>query len=151
MKLLLSVKPEYSKKIFSGEKKYEFRKQKPKLVIDIIFIYESSPTRNIVGGFSVRRIHSGSPEEIWEKCKDSSGIERSNYLAYCNGTKIIYAFEIEEVFRFDIPVDPFRIISDFRPPQSFTYVDRSVMFETLENRQNRVVKLRQFYRKLGNE
>ena len=133
MKLLLSIKPKYSEKIFSGEKKYEFRKHKPKRVIDRVFIYECRPSKTIVGWFSIRKIHSGSPEEIWERCKNSSGIEKSNYFAYCNGTKVIYAFEINETFKFDDPVDPFKILSDFRPPPSFSYLDGSIIFQTLEN------------------
>jgi len=151
MKLLLSIKPEYSKKIFSGEKKYEFRKQKPKFMIDVVFIYESSPTRNIVGGFSIKKIHSGSPERIWQKCKDSSGIERSNYLEYCNGTRVIHAFEIGEIFKFDSPVDPFGMISDFKPPQSFSYLKHSEIFWALENSQNQVAKPKQLYPKFGDK
>ncbi len=133
MKLLLSIKPEYSEKIFSGEKKYEFRKQKPKLAISKVFVYECSPSKSIVGWFSVRWIHSGSPEEIWEMCKNSSGIEKAKYLSYCNGKKIVYAFEIDEVFKLDKPIDPFRVISDFKPPQSFVYLDGSAIFTRLEN------------------
>jgi len=133
MKLLLSIKPKYSGKIFSGEKKYEFRKQKPKRVIERVFVYECRPSKTIVGWFSIKRIHSGSPEEIWERCKDFGGIERNNYFTYCNGTKVIYAFEINETFKFDDPIDPFRIISDFKPPQSFSYLDGSIIFQTLEN------------------
>jgi predicted transcriptional regulator len=133
MRVLLSIKPEYSKKIFSGEKKYEFRKRRPKFVIDLVFVYESSPTRNIVGWFSVKGIHSGSPEEIWETCKDSSGIERNNYFEYCNGTDIIYAFEIDEAFKFKNPMNPFEMFSDFKPPQSFCYLNGSIISETIEN------------------
>jgi len=133
MKLLLSTKPEYSEKIFSGEKKYEFRKQKPRLAIDRIFIYECSPSKTIVGWFSVRRIHSGSPEEIWQRCRDFGGIKKDTYLTYCNGRKVIHAFEIDEVFKFDVPVDPFRILSSFKPPQSFAYLDGSIILSTLEN------------------
>jgi predicted transcriptional regulator len=132
MKLLLSIKPKYSRKILSGEKKYEFRKQRPKRVIDRVFIYESSPSNSIVGCFSVRRIHSGSPEEIWRRCKNWSGIERNNYLTYCNGTKVIHALEIEETFRFDNPINPFKMLSDFKPPQSYAYLDGSSLFEALE-------------------
>jgi len=133
MKLLLSVRPEYSERIFAGEKKYEFRKQKPRLTIDIVFIYESSPTKSIVGWFGVERIHYGSPEEIWGRCEDSSGIKRNDYFAYCNGTKVIYAFEINEAFRFDNPINPFGIVSDFKPPQSFTYLDDSRISKALQN------------------
>lgn len=140
MKLLLSIKPKYSEKIFSGEKKYEFRKQKPKRVIDRVFIYECGPSKNIVGWFSVKRIHSGSPEEIWMKCKNLSGIERKNYLNYCNGRKVIYAFEIDEIFQFENPIDPFKIISDFKPPQSFSYLDGSIMYKSLENKLDDIFK-----------
>ena len=91
MNVLLSIKPEYSKRIFSGKKKYEFRKIKPKFMVDMVFVYESSPTQRIVGGFSVKRIHSGSPDEIWQKCQESSGIEKKMYQNYCNGTEIIHA------------------------------------------------------------
>ena len=134
MKLLLSTKPEYSEKIFSGEKRYEFRKQKPKRVIDRIFIYECSPSKTIVGWFSVKRIHSGSPEEIWERCRNFSGIEKDKYLTYCNGTKVIHAFEIDETFKFNDPIDPFKIISNFKPPQSFAYLDGSIILNTLDAR-----------------
>jgi len=151
MKVLLSIKPEYAEKIFSGEKKYEFRKQKPKFVIDIVFVYESSPTRSIVGGFSVKIIHSGPPERIWQKCKESSGIEKSDYLNYCNGTKVIHAFEIGETFKFENPINPFKVISDFKPPQSFSYFNGSPIFEILENSQNCVVKSKDFYRKFGDK
>jgi len=129
MKLLLSIKPEYSGKIFSGEKKYEFRKRKPTRAIDKVFVYECSPSKNIVGWFSIKWIHSGSPEDIWDRCKKSSGIKKDSYLAYCNGTKIIYAFEINETFKFNKPIDPFKIISDFRPPQSFVYLDGSQVLQ----------------------
>jgi predicted transcriptional regulator len=61
-----------------------------------------------------------------------SGIEKNSYLTYCNGTKIIHAFEINETFRFENPVDPFEIISDFKPPQSFKYLDDSTIFNALK-------------------
>jgi len=133
MKLLLSIKCEYSKKIFSGEKKFEFRKHKPKRVIDKVFIYECSPSKNIVGWFTVKWIHSGSPEEIWKKCKNSSGIKKNDYFAYCNGTEIIYAIEINETLKFSDPIDPYNIVSNFKPPQSFKYLDGTAISETLKN------------------
>jgi predicted transcriptional regulator len=147
MQVLLSVKPEYSKKIFSGEKKYEFRKRKPKFMISTVIVYESSPTRSIVGGFSVKRIHSDSPDRIWQKCRESSGIEKSNYLNYCNGAKLIHAIEIDEVFKFKNPIDPSEMIPDFKPPQNFSYLKSSSIFEKLEGSENCVARPRCFYRR----
>jgi predicted transcriptional regulator len=125
MNILLSIKPEYTQKIFSGEKKYEFRRQRPISTIKKALIYECAPTKNIVGWFTVKRILSGSPKDIWEKCKNSGGIEREKYYAYCNGKKIIYALEIDSFFQFKNPINPFEFCSDFRPPQNFSYLDGS--------------------------
>ena len=131
MKLLLSIKPEYSEKILSGEKKFEFRKRKPKKIVDQVFIYESHPTQNIVGWFKVKEIHSGSPQEIWKQCKDSGGIEEKKYLNYCNGSRLIYAIEIDETRKLVNPIDPFEIFSDFKPPQSFSYLEDSIINNAL--------------------
>jgi len=135
MKILLSIKPEYSQKIFNGQKKYEFRRRRPKSTVKTVIVYVSSPIQHIVGGFSVRRIHSGSPNFIWEKCKDSSGIEKDDYLNYCNGTDIVHAFEIEETFELKQPINPFKILSDFKPPQNFLYLDGSVIEKFIEHRE----------------
>lgn len=132
MKILLSIKPEYTEKIFSGKKKYEFRKQKPKQIIEKVIIYETRPSKNIVGWFTVKRILSDSPEKIWEMCKSLSGIEKEEYFAYCNGRRIIHAFEINKISRFDTPIDPFGIFSNFNPPQNFSYLDNSPISNAIE-------------------
>lgn len=132
MKVLLSIKPEFSSKILNGEKKYEFRKQKPKSDIERVFIYESFPTKNIVGWFSIKRILSGSPKEIWKKCKALGGIEKDKYFTYCNGKKIIHAFEIDKINKFDSPINPYEIYSEFKPPQNFSYVDDASISKMME-------------------
>lgn len=124
MEILLSIKPKYAKKIFLGEKKYEFRKQKPKGTIKKVIIYETYPSKSIVGWFTIRKILSDSPEKIWEMCKSLSGMEEKEYFVYCNNKKIIYAFEIDEVFQFDMPINPFEIFSNFNPPQNFLYLSK---------------------------
>ena len=92
MNVLLSIKPEYSRKIFSGEKRYEFRKRRPNEDIHKVCVYESHPSKKIVGWFSLRRIHSGSPKRIWQMCNNYGGIKPESYFAYCKGRKIIHAF-----------------------------------------------------------
>jgi predicted transcriptional regulator len=132
MRVLLSIKPEYTTKILSGEKTYEFRKQIPKRKIKKVFIYESYPTKNIVGWFSIKGILSGSPEEIWEKCKTKGGINKDKYFTYCNGNKIVHAFEIDEIVRFNSPINPVEIDPKFKAPQNFSYLDDSIIFNEIE-------------------
>jgi predicted transcriptional regulator len=133
MNLLLSIKPEYTEKIFSGQKKYEFRKQKPKLPINIVYIYESHPSKKIVGWFNIESIFSDSPEVIWEKCKEFGGIKEKKYFTYCNGNKIIHAFKIDEIYKFKNPINPFEIFPAFKPPQNFSYFNDPLVPRTLED------------------
>ena len=63
MKVLLSIKPEYVEKIFSKEKKYEFRKsifKNPN--IKSIIIYSSSPVKKVVGEFEIENIIQDTPK-----------------------------------------------------------------------------------------
>jgi len=135
MKVLLSIKPEYTEKIFSGVKRYEFRRQKPRSIIEKVFIYECSPSKSIVGWFTVKRIISGSPEKIWDFCRNSSGIKKRKFFTYCNGKKVIYAIEIDRVFQFKTPINPLDICSDFKPPQNFSYLDRLSIYNAIKMRE----------------
>jgi len=125
MDILLSIKPEYSDKIFSGNKKVEFRKHKPRFKFESAFIYETVPIRRITGWFTVNEIIQGSPEELWAKYKDISGIEKSDYLDYCKNKEIIYAFIIGNVHRF---VDPIytQVFMGFKAPQDFRYIPEEI-------------------------
>ncbi len=137
MEILLSIKPEFVAKIFNGEKRVEFRKMIPKKHFDKVFIYESSPTQNIVGWFSVSRVIKGHPDKIWKSCKDIGGIGKARYYEYCNGNTKVYAFEIKEVQKFAKPINPFAIDDTFTPPQNFAYLDStSNFFNSLENQMN---------------
>lgn len=127
MEILLSLKPEYSDKIFSGEKKFEFRKRKPKHAFEVVLVYESHPTKKIVGKFSVKKIISGSPRDVWKMCRKLGGIGKNDFFEYCGNEKTIYAFEIDKALRFDSPVDPSNLNPKFNPPQSFTYLNKSLL------------------------
>jgi predicted transcriptional regulator len=126
MKILMSIKPEYSSKIFSGEKKFEFRKQKPKHRLDTVYVYESQPTQKIVGWFRVTRIIPGSPDDIWNRCGKDGGIQKEDYFRYCRDKRIIYAFAIDKAVRYAFPIDPLELDRGFNPPQSYIYVNQKM-------------------------
>ncbi len=125
MKILLSIKPEFSNKIFDGDKLFEFRKQVPKKRFDKVLVYESSPTQHIVGWFRVGRIIKGHPDDVWQTCKQDGGIDKNRYYQYCKGNQQIYAFEIMETHRFASPINPFKLVDNFTPPQNFAYLETS--------------------------
>ena len=54
MKVVLSIKPQFTNKIFDGTKKFEFRKAifKNKNVTSVI-VYASSPVQKVIGEFEI--------------------------------------------------------------------------------------------------
>ena len=56
MKVMISIKPEFADKIFTGIKKYEFRKVLFKNNdIDTVIVYASSPVQKVIGEFKIKR------------------------------------------------------------------------------------------------
>ena len=67
--IILAINPEYVQRIFTGEKKYEFRKIICKKAVDKILIYETAPTSKIVGEVTVKSILKESPLNLWQLTK----------------------------------------------------------------------------------
>lgn len=122
MKVLLSIKPEFAEKIFSGEKRFEYRKSIFKEKVDTIVVYVSMPVGKIIGELSIREIIEAPPNELWEKTKNTSGISHDFFIAYFKGKKKGYAIKIGKVERYDKPVNPYNGSKSFVPPQSFRYL-----------------------------
>ncbi|MEH7495877.1 ASCH domain-containing protein, partial [Neobacillus niacini] len=73
--IILSIHPNFVEKIISGEKRYEFRKVKTKLPPDKIIIYSTSPISQVIGEADVENILIDTPEKLWEKTSNYSGID----------------------------------------------------------------------------
>jgi predicted transcriptional regulator len=123
MDVLLSIKPEYVKKITQGEKKYEFRKKIFKSsTISRIFIYSSSPEKRIIGSFKIGSILKDHPEHLWEQVKEDSGIDYQTYCKYFDGKVEAYAIQIDDLKLLSTPIDPKELDPSFIAPQSYQYL-----------------------------
>lgn len=122
MKVLLSIKPEYVEKIFSGEKQFEYRKSIFKKNVDTIVIYATMPIGKIVGEFQIETILYDSPQSIWEKTKERAGITSDFFYEYFKQKNIAYAIKIKNVVKYPLERDPFLEITNFFAPQSFRYL-----------------------------
>jgi predicted transcriptional regulator len=123
MKVLLSIKPEYADKIFSGEKKFEFRKiafrnSKVKTIV----VYSTMPVGRIIGEFSIKYIHKDSPKTIWRKTKRFSGIDEDFFNEYYNGRALAVAIEVDNPILYSEPINPKEEYKNFTAPQSFMYL-----------------------------
>ncbi|WP_291907307.1 ASCH domain-containing protein [Chitinophaga sp. CB10] len=124
MKILLSIKPEYVEKIFSGEKKFEYRKS---IFInkDIknIVVYSTMPVGKIVGEFTIEEILHNSPEIIWSETKEFSGVKKEFYNSYFEGRSSAFAIKISNPVLYKKPIDPKKKYKSFVAPQSFKYLN----------------------------
>lgn len=121
-KILLSIKPEYSKKIFNHTKKYEFRKRIPQQHVEKVVVYSSNPAQSVVGEFEVLKILKMEPSLLWDTTKESAGITKEKYQEYYTGCDIAYAYEIGNTELYDTP----KKLKDYgitNAPQSFVYIE----------------------------
>lgn len=130
MDVLLSIKPEYVQKIFSGEKHFEFRKILfSNRSVNTIYIYATAPEKKIVGKFTIKAIHSSTPEAIWNKTQKYGGIKKTDFDKYFHSAKVAHAIEIENFVRFSTPIDPVVYNRKFQPPQSFVYLNQKQLLQ----------------------
>lgn len=121
MKVLLSIKPEFANKIFSGTKKYEFRKSIFKRDVDKIVVYASSPVQRVIGEFTIADIICEDTETLWQKTKKHSGITKDFYDEYFANKEMAFAIQVGIITLYSSP----RMLADFGinfAPQSFAYL-----------------------------
>jgi len=123
MKVLLSIKPEFVKEIFSGNKKFEYRKAifKNKNVRKVV-IYATMPIGKIVGEFEIDSIIEKHPDDLWEETKLFSGVSQDFYYQYFKGREKAFAIAITKLKEYKTPICPYKKYDNFYAPQSFKYI-----------------------------
>ncbi|MES2047019.1 MAG: ASCH domain-containing protein [Pseudomonadota bacterium] len=125
--VLISLKSEYVKKIFSGDKTIELRRRKMHLEIGTtVWIYETMPIGAIVGSFSIKNTYSLAPSTIWRKYQDVIGVSRKELFSYFDGVEKGFLIEIENVkeLKKPLPLKNLRSLKPaFQPPQFFLKFD----------------------------
>ena len=126
--IILPIRNEYIQRIFSGEKKYEFRKCLCSQPIDTIFLYETAPTMKIVGCVSVVRKLRDKKEVMWEKCFPYAGICKEDFEHYFRKNEYACAYELSSPHCFDIPINK-EDLGIKHSIQSFAYIDSTTLLE----------------------
>lgn len=133
MDVLISIKPVYVEKICSGVKHFEYRKRVFTQDVERIYVYSSKPVQKIIGYFDYAGIISDTPEVIWHKTCNYSGIDFESYKIYFNGRDLAYALIIKNFNEFIVGVDPVGVFEKFTPPQSYMYIREGLAYEKLRN------------------
>jgi len=123
MKVLLSIKPQFAEMIFSGTKKYEFRRSLFKNPdVKTIVVYASSPVQKVVGEFEIESIINDKLASLWEQTKKYAGIGEDYFFKFFSNKEYGYAIHIKNVKKYRKALC---LRKDFnaKPPQSFMYLN----------------------------
>lgn len=126
--VLLSIKPEFAAKIFSGVKRFEFRRSLFKSEsVSRVVVYASSPIQMVVGEFAVGGILKLRKNELWNRTKRHSGIQKFYFDEYFEGLTVGFAIEIQAPRVYRTPLCLSHVCDSVHPPQSFMYLREGSM------------------------
>lgn len=123
--LLLSIRPRFVALIESGEKTYELRRKRPKVQAgDLALIYESSPTKCLVGAFIVGEVLALAPVQLWEIVGAQAGVTHEEFFRYYEGCEVACAIGIERYWSLEsrVGLKQLRSRVKIEPPQSYRYL-----------------------------
>ena len=123
IEVLLSIKPKFAASIFSGNKKFEFRKAIFRNArVKKVYVYASRPVGLVIGEFEIDQVISTDPETLWEKTMNNAGISKDYFDKYFDGRTIAHALKVGATVRYRKPKTLMEMFNIVRPPQSFTYI-----------------------------
>ncbi|MGN0711806.1 MAG: hypothetical protein ACI4LO_08590 [Anaerovoracaceae bacterium] len=120
--IILPIKEEYIEKIFSGEKRVEYRKCLCKKDISNIYMYATSPVCKVVGEVKVLGKMILPKEDMWERTEKISGTEKSYFDKYFNNYSNASAYKLGESIRYEKGKKLIEFGIDYTI-QSFKYIE----------------------------
>lgn len=124
--ILMSIRPRFARGILAGTKTVELRRRAPRAQSgDIVVIYETSPTKSIVGWAMVEAIETATPAALWATVAADAGVSRREFDAYFAGAPSATAIHLTDVVELATPIELGAIRTRWpwlRPPQSYRYV-----------------------------
>lgn len=121
MTILLSIKPEFAEKIFSGSKLYEFRRAIFKQKVTKVVVYVTAPVAMVWGEFTIETVIHEDVQSLWNQTSAHAGIEESFFFSYFGEKEKGYAIKIGQATRYEKPL-PLRATFGVGAPQSFLYL-----------------------------
>ena len=123
--VVLSIRPEYSRKIIEGKKTIELRRRFPLSAPrgTVAYIYSTSPDRAMVGRAEITGVIKAPISEIWRRFSGAAFIDRADFDEYFEGVR--YGFALKFINARPLPrqldLSELRERFGFEPPQSFLY------------------------------
>lgn len=121
MKVLLSIRPEFVSRIFNGTKRFEYRRNIFRAVVERVIVYATSPTKLVVGEFEIEDILFDELDTLWFKTRHHSGLTEKHFYSYFTDLDKGYAIKIGKVSEYKTPLS-LQHCYGLHPPQSFLYL-----------------------------
>ena len=101
--VLISIKTKYVNQIFSGIKKYEYRRKSigNKNINKKVFVYSSEIDKAIVGYIVIEEIIEGNMDYVLDVTDNKNNEEIINYFNNCDKC---YAYKISKFVKLDKPI-----------------------------------------------
>ena len=115
--------------ILSGMKRVEFRRSKFRDTVTHVVLYATSPVQRVVGFFEVNGIDEGTPGELWHRYQTTGSVDEEYFWAYYKGLANGYAIRVGRVYPLKMPVRLVELCGIDAPPQSFRYLESSIISE----------------------
>lgn len=126
MNAIISIKPEFSKKIVQGDKTVEVRRRGVNLELgDRLWVYETLPTGKVMFVVIVDHVFKGCPAEIWGKYADQIDISVEEFEEYFDGCDYgsAIAFKKVELLSASITLSDLKSFGLKSMPQTYRRLD----------------------------
>jgi len=123
--LLMSIRPEYIRKIFNGDKLIEIRRKfNHKWSNRRVTLYSSHPTKAVMGYAIIHSVVSDTPLHIWNNYGSQLGCTKAEFDGYTTGLNKVFAIHLHAIRPYKTPM-PLSQLSWFLdenlvPPQSYS-------------------------------
>lgn len=123
--LLMSIRPEFIRKIFNGDKLVEIRRKfNHKWSNRRVTLYSSHPTKAVMGYAIIQSVVSDTPSNIWEIYGSQLGCSKLEFESYTAGLNRVFAIQLNGIqpYRTPMPLSQLSWFLDENlvPPQSYS-------------------------------
>lgn len=130
--LVISIKPQYAVKIFSGVKTIELRKSIPQQISknSSVLIYVTSPVFEIWGTCKIEEIVKDDINIFWEKFGNKTGVSLKEFNKYYENKNNAFGIKLKDIKKYsknNLSLYKLReIIPGFSPPQTYKYLNNDL-------------------------
>jgi predicted transcriptional regulator len=98
-----------------------------------MLVYATAPVSAIVAILEVGQVIHDSPLSVWEQYASVGAITEQEFWDYYGDRELALAVEIADVHQLPTAITLCTILPGGRPPQSFQYVQASVIADVLDS------------------